>query len=116
MRLLRDTDPYPLLEQRTRRLVAGLLEAAEELGVAACGGSLGSMWGIFFTRGPVRCFSDAGAADVDLFRRFFHECLKRGVFFAPSAFEAGFLSVAHEDEVIDVTLEHARDALRAALG
>jgi glutamate-1-semialdehyde 2,1-aminomutase len=115
LRLLRDTDPYPVLEARTSRLVEGLLGAARELGVDACGGSLGSMWGIFFTAGPVRSFAEAGAADVELFRRFFHESLRRGVFFAPSAFEAGFVSVAHEDDVVEETIERARDALRAAL-
>jgi glutamate-1-semialdehyde 2,1-aminomutase len=114
LRLLRETDPYPLLERRTRRLVEGLLDAARELGVDATGGNLGSMWGLFFTAGPVRSFADAGGADVEFFRRFFHECLARGVFFAPSAFEAGFLSVAHEDDVVDETIGRAREAMRAA--
>jgi glutamate-1-semialdehyde 2,1-aminomutase len=115
LRLLRETDPYPLLEARTRRLVEGLLGAAEELGVDASGGNLGSMWGVFFARGPVRSFADAGAADVAFFRRFFHESLQRGVFFAPSAFEAGFVSVAHEDDVVEETIGRAREALHAAL-
>jgi glutamate-1-semialdehyde 2,1-aminomutase len=115
LRLLRDTDPYPVLEARTRRLVDGLLGAASEAGVPACGDSLGSMWGFFFAEGPVRCFGDACAADVALFKRFFHESLQRGIFFAPSAFEAGFLSVAHDEGVIDETIGRAREALRAAL-
>jgi len=115
LRLLRDSDPYPMLERRTRRLVDGLLAAARELDVPASGDSLGSMWGFFFAAGPVRCFDDAAAADVDLFRRFFHESLRRGIFFAPSAFEAGFLSVAHNDEVVDETVGRAREALQAAL-
>jgi len=115
LRLLRELDPYPLLEQRTRRLVEGLLDAAREVGIAASGGNLGSMWGVFFHDGPVRNFSDASAADVGFFRRYFHECLDRGVFFAPSAFEAGFLSVAHEDDVVEDTIGRAGEALRAAL-
>jgi glutamate-1-semialdehyde 2,1-aminomutase len=115
LRLLREADPFALLEQRTRRLVDGLLANAAELGVPACGGSLGSMWGIFFTAGPVRSFADAQAADVELFRRYFHASLDRGIFWAPSAFEAGFLSLAHDDEVIDETIGRAREALQAAL-
>jgi glutamate-1-semialdehyde 2,1-aminomutase len=116
LRLLRETDPYDLLEQRTARLVQGLLAAADTHGVPASGGNLGSMWGVFFTEGPVRSFADAAAADIDLFRRFYHGCLQQGIFFAPSAFEAGFLSVAHDDEVIDETVERAAAALVAALG
>ncbi len=115
LRVLRQEDPYPELERRTRRLVEGLLTSAAELGVPLTGGSLGSMWGIFFASSPVRSFTDARRSDVALFRRFFHGCLDRGVFFAPSAFEAGFLSTAHEDRDVDETIECAREALRAAL-
>jgi len=116
LRMLREEKPYPALEARTRRLVDGLLANAAELGVPASGGSFGSMWGIFFHPGPVRSFDDAKAADVALFRRFFHEALDRGVFFAPSAFEAGFLSTAHTEADVDETLARSREALRAALG
>jgi glutamate-1-semialdehyde 2,1-aminomutase len=116
LRMLRDDDPYPALERRTARLVEGLLETARELGVPATGGSAGSMWGIFFAPGPVRSFAEAQRSDVELFRRFFHAALERGVFFAPSAFEAGFLSTAHGDADIEETIQRAREALRAALG
>ncbi|HET6765554.1 MAG TPA: aminotransferase class III-fold pyridoxal phosphate-dependent enzyme, partial [Longimicrobiaceae bacterium] len=116
LRVLAEAKPYPELERRTRRLVDGLLANAAELGVPASGGSFGSMWGMFFAPGPVRSFDDAKAADVALFRRFFHEALDRGVFFAPSAFEAGFLSTAHTDADVDETIARSREALRAALG
>ncbi|HEV2147567.1 MAG TPA: glutamate-1-semialdehyde 2,1-aminomutase [Longimicrobiaceae bacterium] len=115
LRMLRETDPYPELERRTARLVEGLLASAAEAGVPATGGSFGSMWGTFFTEGPVRDFTDAKRSDVALFRRFFHACLERGVFFAPSAFEAGFLSTAHTDTDVEETIGRAREALRAAL-
>ncbi|HEX2095676.1 MAG TPA: glutamate-1-semialdehyde 2,1-aminomutase, partial [Longimicrobiaceae bacterium] len=115
LRLLRETDPYPELERRTTRLVEGLLGNAAELGVPATGGSYGSMWGVFFAEGPVRSFDDARRSDVALFRRFFHGCLERGVFFAPSAFEAGFLSTAHTESDVEETISRAREALRAAL-
>jgi glutamate-1-semialdehyde 2,1-aminomutase len=116
LRILRDEDPYPLLERRTRRLVEGLLETMREQGVPASGGSLGSMWGVFLAEGAVRSFEDAKRADVALFQRFFHGALDRGIFFAPSAFEAGFLSTAHSDDDIKQTISRSREALRAALG
>jgi glutamate-1-semialdehyde 2,1-aminomutase len=116
LHVLGEEKPYPELERRTRRLVDGLLANAAELGVPASGGSYGSMWGVFFHPGPVRSFDDAKAADVALFRHFFHESLDRGVFFAPSAFEAGFLSTAHTEADVDETVGRAREALRAALG
>ena len=115
LRMLREQDPYDQLERRTARLVEGLLANAAELGVPASGGHFGSMWGTFFTEGPVRDFADAKRTDVALFRRFFHECLERGVFFAPSAFEAGFLSTAHTESDVEETIGRAREALRAAL-
>ena len=115
LRVLRDENPYPELERRTKRLVEGLLANAAEAGVPASGGSFGSMWGTFFAAGPVRSFEDAKKSDVELFRRFFHASLDRGVFFAPSAFEAGFLSTAHTDADVEETIGRAREALRAAL-
>ena len=74
------------------------------------------MWGIFFAGSPVRSFEEAQRSDVALFRRFYHGCLERGIFFAPSAFEAGFLSTAHTDADIDATIARAGEALEAALG
>jgi glutamate-1-semialdehyde 2,1-aminomutase len=115
LRILRDEDPYAELERRTARLVDGLLGAARSAGVPATGGNAGSMWGIFFAEGPVRCFSDAQRSDLELFRRYYHGCLRRGIFFAPSALEAGFLSTAHQDADIDETVARAAEALRDAL-
>jgi glutamate-1-semialdehyde 2,1-aminomutase len=115
LRILRDENPYPELERRTRRLVDGLLGVGAELGVPMAGGSLGSMWGVFLAAGPIRSFEDAKASDVALFQRFYHGMLRRGVFFAPSAFEAGFLSTAHTDSDVDETIQRSREALREAL-
>src|SRR5690606_27122917 len=116
LELIEESRPHAALEMRGRRLVAGILAAAERLGIPASGGSVGSMWGIFFTAGPVRNYTDARAADVDLFRRYFHGCLRRGVFLAPSAFEAGFLSTEHEEVDIDATIDLAAEALAEAVG
>lgn len=114
LRILRDEDPYPELERKTRRLVDGMLEIGRELGVPMTGGSLGSMWGVFLAAGPVRSFEDAKASDVETFRRFYHAALRRGVFLAPSAFEAGFMSTAHTDQDVEDTLSRVRDALAQA--
>ena len=116
LRILQETDPYAALEARTARLVDGLLGAARELSVPAVGGSAGSMWGVFLAGAPVRNFEDAKKSDVELFKRFYHAALERGVFFAPSAFEAGFLSTAHTEDDVEETISRARDALREALG
>jgi glutamate-1-semialdehyde 2,1-aminomutase len=115
LRILRDEDPYPELERKTARLVEGILSHAAELGVPASGGNLGSMWGVFFAAGPVRDFEQAKTSDVPLFNRFFHGMLDRGVFLAPSQFEAGFTSTAHTDADVEETIGRAGEALRAAL-
>ena len=99
---------------RTERLVLGLREIAAHQGIPFTADFAGSMWGFFFRAEPVRNFSDAKLADVERFKRFFHEALSRGVYLAPSAFEAAFTSAAHDDSVIDETLNRLSDAMRAA--
>jgi glutamate-1-semialdehyde 2,1-aminomutase len=89
-------------------------ESAARLGIPFTADSAGSMFGYFFRAEPVRSFADARASDVALFRRFFHAALSLGVYFAPSPFEAGFLSAAHGDAEIDATLERVERALRIA--
>ena len=103
------------IAERTARLVSGLRAAAARRGVPFTADSAGSMWGFFFRGEPVRNFTDAKASDVDRFRRFFHEALARGVYLAPSPFESAFVSAAHGDAEIDLTLERLDDALGAAL-
>jgi glutamate-1-semialdehyde 2,1-aminomutase len=102
------------IEARTTRLVSGLREIAARLGVPFTADSAGSMFGFFFRAEPVRCFADARASDVQFFRRFFHALLERGVYFAPSPFEAGFVSAAHGDAEIDATLERVERAMGEA--
>jgi len=96
---------------RTRALVEGLRGIAARRSVPFTADSAGSMFGFFFRAEPVRSFSDAKTADVELFRRFFHAALDRGVYLAPSAFEAGFMSSAHGDAEIALTLERLDEAL-----
>jgi glutamate-1-semialdehyde 2,1-aminomutase len=102
------------IASRTGALVEGLRAIAARRGVPFTADSAGSMWGFFFRAEPVRSFADAKTADTALFRRFFHAALDRGVYLAPSAFEAAFMSAAHGDADIALTLERLDDALGAA--
>ena len=102
------------IEARTARLVAGLIASAARRDVPFTAAHAGSMFGFFFRREPVRNFSDAKESDVALFRRFFHAARERGVYIAPSAFEAAFMSAAHGDAEVDAALERLDDAMREA--
>jgi glutamate-1-semialdehyde 2,1-aminomutase len=113
---LRESDPYAKLQARGERLVEALVGRARELGIPAWGSALGAMWGVHFTEGPVRSFEEAKRADNAFFGRLHRAALRRGVFLPPSAFEAGFLAVAHTDEVVAETIERLADALAEAAG
>jgi glutamate-1-semialdehyde 2,1-aminomutase len=96
----------------TDRLVAGVREVADRRGVPMTTNHVCGMFGLFFTEAEsVTGFADVQACDADRFRAFFHAMLERGVYLAPSAFEAGFLSITHDETVIDTTL----DTMDAAL-
>ena len=84
--------------------------AADE-GVPLTVNRMGSMASVFFTESPVRCLDDVLSADTELYALFFHAMLERGVYLAPSPFEALFVSTAHTGDVVDRALEAARDAL-----
>ena len=99
------------LSDRTERLVCGLQQAADAAGVPFLTTRVGGMFGLFFTDARrVVNFAEAGSCDVDAFRAFFHHMLERGVYLAPSAFEAGFVSAAHSDEHIQATVAAARES------
>src|SRR6266480_306262 len=104
-----------LYEEMTRlaeRLVRGLRAESERAEIAAQINAIGSLATVFFTTGPVRNYADAKRSDTERYARFFREMLARGVFFAPSQFEAAFLSAAHTSENIDRTLAAAHEALQ----
>jgi glutamate-1-semialdehyde 2,1-aminomutase len=105
---------YQKLEARTHQLCDGFEAAAREAGVPLTSNRSCAMFGLFFTDQKVESFAQATACDVAAFRRFFHAMLRRGVYLAPSAYEAGFLSSAHGDEEIALTLEAARAAFKEA--
>ena len=112
LEILRRPGTYEYLDRITKRLAEGLLQAARENGHAVCGGSLYSMWGMFFTEGPVNNFEDAKKSDTAKFQQFHRGMLERGVYLAPSQFEAGFTSLAHSEDDVERTVEAAREVLR----
>jgi glutamate-1-semialdehyde 2,1-aminomutase len=114
LRRLREPGVYDALEAVTRRLTQGLEERARAAGVELSTAALGGMFGFFFHPGPVQRFEDAKKCDEERFRVFFHAMLDAGVYLAPSAFEAGFVSLAHGDAEIDATLDAAQEAFRRA--
>ncbi|MDQ3228678.1 MAG: glutamate-1-semialdehyde 2,1-aminomutase [Pseudomonadota bacterium] len=98
------------LERRTHLLCDGLEAAARAAGVPLTSNRVGAMFGLFFTSEKVDTYAQAIACDTRAFNTFFHAMLRRGVNLAPSAFEAGFMSAAHDDAVIEATLQAAREA------
>jgi glutamate-1-semialdehyde 2,1-aminomutase len=102
------------IEAQTRKLVEGMRAVATEAGVPMAFNQVGSMFGFFFTDAKkITRFSDVMACDVERFKRFYHAMLEQGVYLAPSAFEAGFVSAAHGDVEIEATLAAMRKALVA---
>lgn len=107
---------YAEIDRKTRVLTDGLAAIALEAGVAMTTNRVCGMFGLFFTSEKVETFAQATACDTALFNRFFQAMLERGVYLAPSAFEAGFVSSAHDDGVIAATFDAARESLRVAKG
>ncbi|MBE9117526.1 glutamate-1-semialdehyde 2,1-aminomutase [Lusitaniella coriacea LEGE 07157] len=113
LELLQKSGTYEQLDRITKKLAEGMVQVAKETGHAACGGQLSAMFGLFFTEGPVRSYDDAKKSDSAKFARFHRGMLERGVYLAPSQFEAGFTSLAHTDEDIDKTLAAAREVMKS---
>ena len=100
------------LQARTAQLCEGLEAIGRELSVPLVSTRCGAMFGFYFHDRLPQNLEEAGAADIALFKRFFHACLQRGVYWAPSAYEAGFVSAAHTSAIIEQTLAVAREALQ----
>jgi glutamate-1-semialdehyde 2,1-aminomutase len=99
---------YEALSASTQQLCDGLMVAAREEGETFSAASLGGMFGMFFAPSPPRSYAEVMRSDRERFNRFFHGMLERGVYLAPSAFEAGFVSKAHTDADIAETIAHAK--------
>lgn len=111
LELLQRPGTYEYLDQITQKLADGLVQIAKETGHPACGGHISAMFGLFFTAGPVHNYEDAKKSDMAKFGRFHRGMLERGVYLAPSQFEAGFTSLAHTEADIEQTLAVAREVL-----
>jgi glutamate-1-semialdehyde 2,1-aminomutase len=98
------------VQRMTAELVQGLSEEARKAGINFSAQSIGSMFGVYFRAVPPASFAEVMQCDRERFNRFFHEMLARGVYLAPSAYEAGFVSAAHSAAEIEATLAAARAA------
>ena len=105
---------FDRLGRATAQLVQGLEEEARRAGATFCGASVGGMFGLFFRATPPRSFAEVMQSDREAFNRFFHAMLERGVYLAPSAYEAGFVSAAHTPADLQATFAAARDAFARA--
>jgi glutamate-1-semialdehyde 2,1-aminomutase len=110
-RIVDDAGIYDHLETTARRLAEGTARNVSELGLDLYSTHVGSMGTLFFTNRRVTNYSDAKTCDTEMYGRYFHEMLKRGVYLAPSQFEASFISSRHAEDQIDQTLEAQREAL-----
>ncbi len=115
LRRLRDPAVYERLERAGRRLCDGLKQVARELRVETATNRVGSMWTTFFTKAPVTNWATASKSNRNLYGRFFHAMLDEGIYLAPSQFEAGFIGLAHTDEMLDRTVEAAHNALKLVM-
>lgn len=110
--ILRDTNPYADLDSKAGKLADSLAESAKKVGADVTVNRVGSMMTAFFTREPVTDYPTAKTSDTQMYARFFRRMLERGVYLAPSQFEAAFVSTAHTDEDIEKTILAAEKALR----
>jgi len=108
LELIDNDEFWVSLSAKTQKLADGLAGAAANAGIPVAVENQGGMFGMVFTdEGPVRSYEQVAAADVERFTRFFHGMLERGVYLAPSAFEAGFVSAAHSDDDLEETIAAA---------
>ena len=112
LKLVREKDFQEKIEATTRSLVDGLNLTAKKAGITFSAQSIGSMFGMYFRSAPPGSFAEVMQCDRERFNRFFHAMLPRGVYLAPSAYEAGFVSAAHGAAEVEATLAAAREAFR----
>ncbi len=111
LRELERTNGWKLLEELGAQFEQVVRDALQKSKVETTFHRIGSMFGLFFARGPIVDLASAQRSDLKMFAKFFHACLKRGVYFAPSQFETGFISTAHSVEQIDRTGEVMQESL-----
>jgi glutamate-1-semialdehyde 2,1-aminomutase len=114
LKLIQAPGFYDKLAAQTRKLADGLADAARAAGVPFAADAIGGMFGLYFREGVPGSFAEVTRSDTARFNRFFHAMLDNGVYLAPSAFEAGFVSAQHDDAILGATLDAARKAFAAA--
>jgi glutamate-1-semialdehyde 2,1-aminomutase len=110
LKLIQEPNFYTHLSSQTKKLADGLNQAAQECGLDFCADAIGGMFGLYFCKEIPSSFEQVMKADVDMFKHFFHNMLEHGIYLAPSAFEAGFVSATHDDTVLEATINAARIA------
>ncbi|MCA3219530.1 MAG: glutamate-1-semialdehyde 2,1-aminomutase [Burkholderiales bacterium] len=116
LKLIQEPGFYDRLSANTARLIQEIVAAGQAAGLPFCGDSVGGMFGIYFAASVPGNYAQIIATDKNRFNVFFHAMLERGIYLAPSAYEAGFVSAAHDASVIDATLSAAREAFAAVSG
>jgi glutamate-1-semialdehyde 2,1-aminomutase len=114
LKLIQQPGFYETLSARTARLMRELADVGRAAGVPFCTDAVGGMFGLYFAESVPASYAQVMATDKNAFNAFFHAMLDCGVYLAPSAYEAGFVSAAHDDAVIDATVEAARAAFPAS--
>jgi glutamate-1-semialdehyde 2,1-aminomutase len=113
LELIQKPNFYHQLNLVTKRLVDGMAEAAKKNDIAFSARSVGGMFGIYFRKSPPNSFDEIMESDRVKFNKFFHSMLKQGIYFGPSAFEAGFVSAAHTEKDIDETIKASHKAFES---
>ncbi|CAJ1354183.1 unnamed protein product [Effrenium voratum] len=113
LKRLKEPGSYEHLDKITGKLINGILDAAKEAGHEVCGGHISGMFGFFFCKGPVTCFADATKSDTEKFGKWHRMMLQKGIYLAPSQYEAGFTSLAHTEEDIEKTIAAAKEVFAA---
>ena len=116
MLVLKTPGFYSQWEEKSLQLANGLQQAAEKAGGAVSLNRVGSMMGMFCTSGPVNSFADAQTSDLEAFSSYYRQMLSRGIYLAPSQFEALFISAAHDDPALDQTISAAEKVLAELAG
>ena len=112
LRLIREEGAWEKVTATTERLATGFLAAAEGAGIPAQGAHVGTMMSLFFTDQPVIDYESVKTSDTERFTRFFNGLLEQGVYLAPSQFEAGFVSITHDEEAVQQTLHAVETVMR----
>ncbi|MCF6155836.1 MAG: glutamate-1-semialdehyde-2,1-aminomutase [Candidatus Brocadia sp.] len=113
LEILKDNQIYKTLEEKSQRLAAGMEKACKDAGVSAYHTRVGSMLCTFFTDQPVTDYATAKKSDTKRYAKFFHGMLERGFYFAPSQFEAVFVSAVHGEKEIDATIDAFREVIKS---